>query len=131
MRIIHTADLHLDSSFEANLNSIKAKERKRELLLSFEALVNYAKENNVKAIIIAGDLFDKPRVSMKTRDFILDVGFCLLKTLAPLFPKSKKPFDISTIISSVPCLYMLQIIAPKMIWTYFLLSFLHTTMLSK
>ena len=73
MRIIHTADLHLDSSFEANLNSIKAKERKRELLLSFEALVNYAKENNVKAIIIAGDLFDKPRVSMKTRDFILDV----------------------------------------------------------
>lgn len=73
MRIIHTADLHLDSSLEANLGSIRAKERKRELLLSFSSLVDYAKENNVNAIIIAGDLFDKPRVSMKTRDYIVDI----------------------------------------------------------
>lgn len=73
MRIIHTADLHLDSSLTANLNSIKAKERKRELLFTFEALINYAKNNNVDAILIAGDMFDKSRVSVKTKSYIMDL----------------------------------------------------------
>ena len=73
MKIIHTADLHLDSKMETHLDSIKAKERKNELLLSFKRLVEYAKANNVSAIIIAGDMFDKPRISIKTRDFIVDI----------------------------------------------------------
>ncbi|MGM9969631.1 MAG: exonuclease SbcCD subunit D [Anaeroplasma sp.] len=73
MKIIHTADLHLDSSLESNLDSIKAKERKRELLLNFERLVSYANTNNIEAIIIAGDLFDKPRVSIKTKDYVMDI----------------------------------------------------------
>ena len=73
MRIIHTADLHLDSRLETNLDPIKAKERKRELLLSFENLINYAKNNRVNAILISGDLFDRPRISAKTREYIFDV----------------------------------------------------------
>lgn len=73
MRIIHTADLHLDSRLETNLDPIKAKERKRELLLSFENLINYAKNNRVNAILISGDLFDRPKISAKTREYILDV----------------------------------------------------------
>ena len=73
MRIIHTADLHLDSSLETNMNSIKSKERKRELLLTFQRLVTYASSNNIDAIIIAGDMFDKARVSIKTKEFIVDL----------------------------------------------------------
>ena len=73
MRIIHTADLHLDSRLETNLDPIKAKERKRELLLSFENLINYAKNNRVNAILISGDLFDRPKISAKTREYILGV----------------------------------------------------------
>lgn len=71
MRLIHTADLHLDSTLEANLSPIKAKERKKELLSTFSRLVDYANKNNVDAILIVGDLFDKPRVSAKTKDFVL------------------------------------------------------------
>lgn len=71
MKIIHTADLHIDSKMETHLDSLKAKERKNELLLSFKRLVEYAKTNDVKAIIIAGDMFDKARVSIKTREFIV------------------------------------------------------------
>ena len=74
MQIIHTADLHLDSRLETNLDPVKAKERKRELLLSFDNLINYAKNNNVEAILISGDLFDRPKISAKTREYILGIS---------------------------------------------------------
>ncbi len=73
MRIIHTADLHLDSPLGTNLKSIKQKERKRELLLNFERLIEYAKNYSVDAIIIAGDLFDKARIAFKTREYVFNL----------------------------------------------------------
>ena len=73
MKIIHTADLHFDSKLETNLDPVKSKERKRELLNTFERMVDYARLNDVRAIIIAGDMFDKPRISIKTREFVLNL----------------------------------------------------------
>lgn len=72
MKIIHCADIHLDSKMESNLTKEKAKERKNEILLTFIKLVDFAKENAVKVIIIAGDLFDTKRVSVKTRNLLTD-----------------------------------------------------------
>ena len=63
MKIIHCADLHLDSAMTAHLPSTQAKERKAELLNNFIRLVEYAEKNNVSVIIIAGDLFDKKILS--------------------------------------------------------------------
>lgn len=62
MKIIHCSDLHLDSKMESNLSREQAKERKRELLLTFEKMVGFATEHEVRAIIIAGDLFDTTRI---------------------------------------------------------------------
>ena len=59
MKIIHCADLHLDSNMTSNLTSEKARERKRELLLTFHRMIQYAADNDVRAILISGDLFDK------------------------------------------------------------------------
>ncbi|MBQ7641836.1 MAG: DNA repair exonuclease [Acholeplasmatales bacterium] len=73
MKIIHTADLHFDSKLETNLDPVKAKERKRELLNTFERMIEYAKVNDVSVIIIAGDMFDKPRISIKTKEFVLNL----------------------------------------------------------
>ena len=67
MKIIHCSDLHLDSKMETNLDKERARERKNEILLTFERMVQYAKENNVKIIIIAGDLFDKKAVTVKAK----------------------------------------------------------------
>ena len=72
MKIIHTADLHFDSKLEANLDSLKAKERKKELLNTFERMTEYARNNDVDAIIIAGDMFDKKRITNKTKEFVLN-----------------------------------------------------------
>lgn len=60
MKIIHTADLHLDSSFTTNFNPTQAAIRKKEILTSFMRLVQYATKNDVAIILIAGDMFDTP-----------------------------------------------------------------------
>lgn len=67
MRLIHCADLHLDSKMTANLTREKAAERRRELLLTFERMVKYASEHQAEAVLIAGDLFDTKRISAAAR----------------------------------------------------------------
>lgn len=71
MKLIHCSDLHLDSKMEA-LPPHKAKRRQDEMRLSFERMVKYAAENGVRAVLIAGDMFDSQRVSAATVSFVLD-----------------------------------------------------------
>ena len=70
MKIIHCSDLHLDSKMETNLNREKARERKNEILITFEKMVEFAKKNEVEIIIIAGDLFDKKTISAKAKKIV-------------------------------------------------------------
>ena len=70
MKIVHCADLHLDSKMTANLDKEKAKERKAELLLTFERMIAYAKEQQVEAILIAGDLFDTKNISAGAKNVV-------------------------------------------------------------
>lgn len=72
MKIIHCSDLHLDSKMEANLDKEKARQRKNEILLSFQNMIDFANKNDVKIIIIAGDLFDKSKVSVKAKNIVKD-----------------------------------------------------------
>lgn len=73
MKIIHCADLHLDSKMTANLSKEKAKERKMEILRTFSRMVEYAKKNDVSVILIAGDMFDTRNVSATARNMVRDV----------------------------------------------------------
>lgn len=72
MKIIHCADLHLDSKMTARLDNVKAKERKQELLKTFQRMVAYAEENEVSAIMIAGDMFDTKKVLRTTQNVVLN-----------------------------------------------------------
>lgn len=73
MKLIHCADLHLDSPMEANLPPLQARERKNEILATFAKLVRLAAENGVSAILIAGDLFDSDRATAKTVKYVRDL----------------------------------------------------------
>lgn len=73
MKLIHCADLHLDSPMEANLPPEKARERKAEILSTFAKLVRLADESEVAAILIAGDLFDSNHITKKTEKYVLDL----------------------------------------------------------
>lgn len=65
MKIIHCADIHADSKMESHFSREQATERRNEIINSFAYMVRYAKENGVRAIIIAGDLFDTKESQQK------------------------------------------------------------------
>lgn len=66
MKLIHCADVHLDSKMGRHLDDKKAKMRRDEVLQTFLRMVEYGAEQCVRAILIAGDLFDTARVSVGT-----------------------------------------------------------------
>ena len=72
IRIIHCADLHLDSPMETHMTNEQASTRNTEIIHSFLRLTNYAAENDVRVVIIAGDMFDGNRVKTRTVDEVLD-----------------------------------------------------------
>lgn len=63
MKIIHCADVHLDSPLKTNLSPEQRKKRKIELLDTFSNMVKFADDEGVSCILIAGDLFDSSKVS--------------------------------------------------------------------
>ena len=73
MKLIHCADIHLDSPMETNLSADKARERKLEIRSTFANMVRVAAEEGVEAILIAGDLFDGARVTKSTENYVLDL----------------------------------------------------------
>ena len=66
MKFIHTADLHLDSKIEG-IPTDKSKVRREEIVRTFEKMVDFADKNGVRAIIIAGDMFDTNGITIKTK----------------------------------------------------------------
>ena len=73
-KIIHCADLHLDSPMETHMTEEQASIRNTEIIHTFLRLTEYAAKNDVRAVIIAGDMFDGERIKIRTVDEILD-GF--------------------------------------------------------
>ena len=71
MKLIHCSDIHLGASMRTHLSIEQAKTRQIELLATFSKMIDYAVENKIGAIIIAGDLFDTAECTPKTRDFLL------------------------------------------------------------
>lgn len=72
MKIIHCADLHLDSDLKTNLTREQARERKNELLNTFIRMVDFAAEQGVCAVLIAGDLFDKKKPSVTAKRTVFE-----------------------------------------------------------
>ena len=71
MKIIHVADVHLDSKLNRHLDDRRAKERRDELLITFQKMVQYGDKEGVEAILIAGDLFDVAKISATARGAVL------------------------------------------------------------
>ncbi len=70
MKIIHTADIHLDSPLTGIAD---APSRRAELLRALGNLAEYADNNKVGAVIVAGDLFDDEYASDKTVESVAQI----------------------------------------------------------
>ena len=72
MRIIHTADLHLESSL-IKLTPSRVRERKDELYMTFVKMVDEATRLSARLFIIAGDLFDTEKITGRSVERVTDV----------------------------------------------------------
>ena len=72
MKILHCADIHLDSPMETHMTREQAATRNTEILKSFQRMTEYAAKEKIKLVLIAGDFFDGERVTRRTVDGILD-----------------------------------------------------------
>jgi len=68
VKILHTADLHLGSTFY-KLDNEKANIRKQELTDTFDEIIETVKREGVKYLLIPGDLFDNCG-SLKTAEYV-------------------------------------------------------------
>ncbi len=71
MKILHTADLHLDAVMGTQFPSSVASKRRDELLNTFGRMVTYAAQIGVRVFLIAGDLFDTPHPSPRAEQYVL------------------------------------------------------------
>ncbi len=73
MKILHCADIHFGSKIESKFPKEKSDERKREVRAAFLRMVEYAKRNNIGAIILAGDIFDSDRPLKREKEYFYSV----------------------------------------------------------
>ena len=65
VKILHTADIHLDSPFSL-LDVKKAQARKAEMRGTFSSMMLYAKMEKYDIVLMAGDLFDSEFATKET-----------------------------------------------------------------
>lgn len=70
MKLLHCADLHLDAKMTSTLDKERAKERKAELLHTFQDMISYAVNHDICHILICGDLFDTKNISASARNLV-------------------------------------------------------------
>ena len=73
LRFIHCADVHLGAKMTAKLPKELASERQAELRASFARMVDYGASLGVKAVLIAGDMFDSDRPLKNDRGYFYGV----------------------------------------------------------
>lgn len=71
MRILHAADLHLDSAYTA-LSAEKAYLRRQESRSVLTALSDLCREEQIDLVLLAGDVFDGERVFPETISLLKD-----------------------------------------------------------
>jgi len=71
IRLLHTADVHLGRAF--GYLGEHAQAHRQRLLRTFEKALETARQKECQAVLIAGDLFDSPRVARQWVNHALDL----------------------------------------------------------
>lgn len=71
VKLLHLADVHLDTAFEGRSGALRDHLREA-LRTAFRRAVKCALDEHVDAVLIAGDLFDDERLSFATEKFLVE-----------------------------------------------------------
>ncbi len=70
IKILHTADMHLDSPFTL-MDSSLSEARRADLRSAFSALMMYVKDNKIDILLIAGDMFEHEYATKETISLVM------------------------------------------------------------
>ena len=70
VKILHCADIHIGAA-ESSLGTL-AESRRAETLITFEKIINLAKEHSVDVLLIAGDLFNSNNIQKTFADRVFE-----------------------------------------------------------
>jgi DNA repair exonuclease SbcCD nuclease subunit len=83
LRLLHLADVHLGASMSSFGDAAEA--RRRSLLDAFRELPGIARREDVHAVLIAGDLFDRPEPETEVRAAVAEAFARLAAEGRPVF----------------------------------------------
>lgn len=69
VKLLHCADIHLDTPFRSK-SAERSASLRRQLRRTFNAMVEYAKKENINIVLLAGDVFDTRTVTSDTVNFV-------------------------------------------------------------
>ncbi len=93
IRFIHTADVHLDTSFSATGFPARLGHRKREAIrATFRRILEDARRESVDLVLIAGDLFEGDRVTPDTIEYLKQQFSALGAIRVFIAPGNHDPF---------------------------------------
>ncbi|MBR2389013.1 MAG: DNA repair exonuclease [Clostridia bacterium] len=92
LKILHTGDLHLDSPLSSlDFNAAeKARDSHRQV---FSKMMQYAIQEDVDVILIAGDLFDSKYVSAATKELVIKLFRDFAKPIV-IAPGNHDPYSL-------------------------------------
>lgn len=99
VKILHTADIHLDSPFAA-FSPTAAEKRRETIRQSFLALIEKAREEKVQLFFISGDLFDTEFATRDTALMLKNAFSSLPSCLFFISPGNHDPFTPSSVYAS-------------------------------
>lgn len=73
MKFIHCADIHLGSRIDSKFSREVSERKREEVRDTFRRMVEYAKEEGVRAILLSGDVFDSDKPFKKDKEFFYSV----------------------------------------------------------
>ena len=92
VKILHCADIHLDSPFK-ELNKTISLKSKEELLETFKKVIDLVLLEKIEILLIAGDFFDNMSLSKTTINFIMNEFSRIKDTFIFISPGNHDPYN--------------------------------------
>lgn len=71
VKLLHCADIHLDTPFRSR-SAERSAVLRRQLRRAFSEMIEYVKKENIKIVLLSGDVFDTSTVTSDTVGFVKD-----------------------------------------------------------
>lgn len=101
VKILHCADIHLDSPFSLSSPS-QAERRRIEMRSAFTSAVMYARHNGAQLFLISGDLFDGRYVTKDTTELLISEFNSLPDCRFFISPGNHDPINDISVYTNLP-----------------------------